>query len=695
MYFNKKYIYKIISKFFSICKTQDWEWTYDNPNFEAKDIKWHALTKKIISINVGTSDIWFRPKLKLNNNWYILCIFHNGFNRSAYGFFKNGIFGHSQGRLVSSGKRRFRVIKNLKGESPLLCISNLEKDLKIKELTLYPIPFFYAFMRINRRLRDFKDKFEINSQNKSLLWRTYNKALNISFSKSKIISYFRWIKDIEQPFLKRYYKKDNNFSSYFSLQLVEDLNYVKNYKWVIPVKKNDLIPKWSFYFFYKSIQKNKNCLILYADEDCIKSSGERYNPNFKSLWNRELFISNENFGNSWIISTEIWNKALDESRKYTSKRDFKIVLFLCVYLCESYKKKTNNIHHLPIIGYHNAQDYNGNNLSVSRNDYQIFLQKFLSKKWSDLGNFKKVEINKSNTGYKLIWESPKSPIISILVPTKDKLSLLKSCINSIYEYKCGIDFEIILIDNNSKDKKTLNFYKNIKNNLNYENIKLLQYLDVFNYSKVNNFASQYAKGEVLLFLNNDVEFISSNWGYELYSNAIRPQIGCVGSKLIYPNGTIQHAGVTLGINGTAGHSHKYFNKDQMGYQNRITLNQEISAVTGACMAIEKSKFLKIGMFDEKYLKINFSDLDLCLKAMKNQLKNLYLPEVLAIHHESATRSVTKGYQSLSSNYEKMIIKHRWKKLLNNDPFYSPYLTLSNESFAISLRKILHKDLTEI
>ena len=188
MYFAKEFFDKLIYRFFSICKTQEWEWTYENPYSKDKHIKWYELNNKVISINFGTSDLWFRPKVKLEKSWYILSIFHYGFNRSAYGFFKNGRYGHSQGRLVSSGKRRFRVIKNLKGESPIFCLSNLEKDFEIKELTLYPIPFFYGLIKIKRRLNDFNDKLKINAKNKPLLWRTYNKALKDTFSNADNIN---------------------------------------------------------------------------------------------------------------------------------------------------------------------------------------------------------------------------------------------------------------------------------------------------------------------------------------------------------------------------------------------------------------------------------------------------------------------------------------------------------------------------
>ena len=250
-----------------------------------------------------------------------------------------------------------------------------------------------------------------------------------------------------------------------------------------------------------------------------------------------------------------------------------------------------------------------------------------------------------------------------------------------------MQFEIIIIDNNSSEYRTNQYYKKIQDGPLGEIIKIVKYKKSFNFSKINNYVFDLAKGDVLLFLNNDIEFVCNDWALNLYSNAIRPQIGCVGSKLIYPNKTIQHAGVVLGISGTAGHIHKYFRKDENGYQNKINLTQEISAVTGACMAIKKSTFKEIGMFDEILFKVNFNDVDLCLKSMQYGFKNLYVPEVLAIHHESATRSTTKGYKTLSNEYEKISLKKKWAKIIKNDPFYSPYLTLINEDLSLSYRKL--------
>ena len=686
MVFSKNILTNFLKRYFSIYSKGDWEWTLDDPFINKNNTKWMVLKEKYIPINIDRNKVWFRLKRNLKKQWYVLCIFHLGLNRFTFGSLKNGEYGFQQGRLVSSGKKRFRVVKINKGKPLILCLSNLQEDLQIKELLIYPIPAFIAWIKIKNRLKSFSKEFKINFNNKPLIWKSYNKALASTVSKFKVAKYSTWIKRVEEKYLIKNQKFDKNYSKYFSLQKFGEFDFVNNSDWVILLKENDIIPNWSYYFYHKLISEKDDCLIIFSDEDFIDSSGKRYNPNFKSEWNRELFLTNPNFGNSWVISAKIWNQAIEISKQYNKTNDFNIVLLICVYLADKYLNKKSRIYHLPIICYHSKTNYFKKFLNTPNHDYSLFLREFISRRWKNLGKINDLKINKFNTGYKLFWSVPKSSLLSIIIPTKDKLTLLKKCVDSIFKIKCGIKFEILILDNKSENRNTYDYYELLKNKFpNIINIHKYNY--EFNYSRINNYAYQFTKGEVLLFLNNDVEFISEDWGLDLYTNATRPEIGCVGSKLLYPNKTIQHAGIILGIHGIAGHAHKYFRSDQKGYQNRISLCQEVSAVTGACMAIAKERFNKIGMFDDKHLKVNYNDVDLCLRAKKFGFRNLYLPEVLAIHHESATRSITKGYQSLNNEYEKMILKKRWKKFLQNDPFYSPYLTLLNEDFSLSYREI--------
>ena len=683
MIFYKNNLLKFLTFKFSNFEKYSWSWTYTNPYGEENIVKWQSLNNGIIKVNIDKNKVWLRSNRKFRKGWYFLCINHIGLNRFAYGSIKNGKNLYSQGRLLSSGKKRFRVFRIIKKENPILCISNLQNELDIKVLTLFPIPSFYAWIKIKNRIKSLIKETDIILQNSSSTWSLYNRTLSKTKSKFNIPTYSLWIEKVEKLILKRNIKFEKNYSKYFSFQKVGKLEFEKEKKWVIPITDNDLIYKSNLNIIWNYLKKNKNCLLLFTDEDCIDNSGKRFNPNFKTSWNLEMFLSNPNFGSSWIISTEIWNAALEISKDFNKNNDFKIVILICVFLCET-NRDNNTIQHLPLVCYHSKQKYLVESSKLPNDTYASFIKKFLKSKWTNLGNCKEVKINKFNTGYKFFWSVPKDVLLSIIIPTKDKVSLLKNCIHSIQSLKCGVNYEILIVDNHSKNKDTLKYLKYLKNNFHHK-IKVYKYNRSFNYSKINNYAFSFAKGDVILFLNNDVEFISSNWGYELSSNALRPRIGCVGSKLLYPNNTIQHAGVVLGIHGTAGHSHKYFRENDHGYQNRISLCHEVSAVTGACMAISKEKFKNIGMFDDKFFKVNFNDVDLCLKSMELGYRNLYMPDVIAIHHESATRSITNGYQSLSSDFETLMLKRRWKKFVQNDPLYSKYLTLSDENFSLSYR----------
>ena len=683
MIFYKNSIFKFLRSKFLFFDRYSWDWTYNDPYNKGNIVKWNALNEEIIKVNIDKNKVWLRSKRKFKKGWYFLCIHHIGLNRFAYGSIKNGKNLYQQGRLISSGKKRFRVIRIYKKQYPLFHISNLQNELDIRVLTLFAIPSLYAWLKIKNRLKSLIKENNITNMSKFLIWGLYNRTLSNTRSKFKVPTYSVWIEKVEKNILKINQKFEINYSKYFSLQEEVKLDYVKDKKWVIPIRNNDLIPEWNFSVTYNYLKKNKNCQILYTDEDSIDNVGKRFNPNFKTKWNLEMFLSNPNFGNSWIVSSEIWNKALKILDNYNEVKNLNTLIFICIYLCESHQDN-NNIHHLPLVCYHSNKLYLDESNDIPTYEYANFIKKFLNDKWINLGYCQEVKINNSNTGYKLSWAVPKSSLLSIIIPTKDKVTLLKNCIKSIKTCNCGISYELLIINNNSKKRGTLNYLENLEKNYSNE-IKVIDYKGNFNYSKINNYAFNFAKGNVMLFLNNDVEFLSPNWGYELFSNAIRPRIGCVGSKLLYPNKTIQHAGVVLGIHNSAGHSHKYFRSNDNGYQNRISLSHEVSAVTGACMAVSKEKFRKIGMFDEKLFKVNFNDVDLCLKLMEQGYRNLYIPEVIAIHHESATRSVTKRYQSLSSDFEKLMLKRRWKKFLENDPLYSQYLTLLDENFSLSYR----------
>ena len=243
------------------------------------------------------------------------------------------------------------------------------------------------------------------------------------------------------------------------------------------------------------------------------------------------------------------------------------------------------------------------------------------------------------------------------------------------------NYEILLMDNGSDDPEALAYFAEQAQTPNF---RVIRDDSPFSYSAINNLGASQATGDVLCFLNNDIEVISHDWLEELVSQACRPGIGAVGAKLLYPNTTIQHAGVVLGIGGWAGHAHKGFSLYAHGYVGRASLASNFSAVTGACMAVQKKHFDQAGGFDEVNLKVACNDVDLCLRFAEMGLRNLFTPHALLFHHESATR----GYEDTpekKARFQKEVdyMWKRWPVMMANDPAYSPYLSLDHEDFGLA------------
>jgi len=285
--------------------------------------------------------------------------------------------------------------------------------------------------------------------------------------------------------------------------------------------------------------------------------------------------------------------------------------------------------------------------------------------------------------YKVEHKIIGTPLVSIIIPFKDHPELLTMCIESILEKTTYENFEVIGISNNSKETTTFDEMERLES-LDVR-IKFYEYNVPFNYSAINNYAVKtYAKGEHILLLNNDIEIITKDWIESMLEHSQRKNIGAVGAKLFYPNDTIQHAGVIVGLSGVAGHSHKYFPGDSHGYFGRLAIIQNISAVTAACLMIKKPLFNEIEGLNENELKIAFNDVDFCLRIGELGYLNVYTPYCEAYHHESISRGLEDTVEKkmrFKSEVEYMQKQHK-KILLDGDPFYSPKLTLDYEDFSL-------------
>jgi len=269
--------------------------------------------------------------------------------------------------------------------------------------------------------------------------------------------------------------------------------------------------------------------------------------------------------------------------------------------------------------------------------------------------------------------SDKLNLVSIIVLTKDKSDYLSKLINSILTKTTYNNYEIIIVDHDSIEKETLQLFKSYSENT---KIKIIKYFGEFNFSLMNNLASKKVNGSYLLFLNNDIEILENNWIERMMYFAKQSNIGIVGAKLLYPNISVQHCGIAVGIYSTTGHFQRGIDENDPGYMNTARNPREILAVTGACMLIAKSKFEEIQGFNEKF-KVIFNDVDLCLKLYSKGYTNMVLNDLKFLHHEKVTRK-----NILTSEKDNLNIKLFWKtwgKYVRNDPYFNKHFSRNSEN----------------
>jgi GT2 family glycosyltransferase len=272
--------------------------------------------------------------------------------------------------------------------------------------------------------------------------------------------------------------------------------------------------------------------------------------------------------------------------------------------------------------------------------------------------------------------------VSIIIPTKDKADILKKCLESIFQYTHYSNFEVLVVSNNSKENSLFDLLKEYSSKY-PDRFKYFEHNILFNYSELMNYAVTKVSGDILLFLNNDTEIIHEGWLEEMLGQAERESMGAVGCKLLYPNDTVQHAGVVVGLGGAAGHLYVGEDRHALGYFCGLSSINNYSAVTGACMMCRKAVFEEVSGFD-KNLSIEFNDTDFCLKLIEKGYYNVYLPQVEVYHHESLTRGYSQATTESTkvSSLEGQIFISRWKKYIEYDPFFSIHFSKKDSNFRL-------------
>lgn len=421
----------------------------------------------------------------------------------------------------------------------------------------------------------------------------------------------------------------------------------------------------------KLLNDHQEADLIYSDEDKINPEGKRIEPYFKPDWSPDLFLSYNYICHFAVCRKKILDKIKGFRKGFEGSQDYDLLL--------RFTEKTDKIFHIPKVLYHwrqikgSAATFHKEKITHIENTIRA-LKDALKRRKIEADVEKGIHFDQFES-YRVRRKIKGSPLVSIIIPMRDMVSFLKRNLRGIEEKTDYKNYEVIIVDNNSREKETLDYFKTLKEK---DNIRIIEYKDEFNFSKINNFTVKKAKGEHILFLNNDIEAISQGWLAAMLEHSARKEVGAVGAKLIFPNDTIQHAGTVLGLGGVAGHSHKHFPADSNGYFGALNTIRNYSAVTAACLMTKKKVFEEVDGFDEIHLSVAFNDVDLCLKIREKGYLVIYTPFSALYHFESKSR----GYD-LNPD-EIMYMKNRWGKILFSDPYYNPNLTFDSEDFRIKI-----------
>jgi O-antigen biosynthesis protein len=405
--------------------------------------------------------------------------------------------------------------------------------------------------------------------------------------------------------------------------------------------------------------------LLYSDEDKLTGDGARVEPFFKPDWSPDLLLS-MNYITHFAVYRRSLLQAIGGFRPgYEGAQDYDLLL--------RFTEKTDRIAHIPKILYHWRMSFSSAAGSAGAKLYASESgRRAIKDALKRRGHNASVEVL-SPGRYRARFEIHKSPLVSIIIPTKDQARLLQQCVASIEAKTSYHPYEIIIVDNNSTEPEMLHCLGALS-----ERHRVLRYPQSFNFSAINNFAVGQAEGEHLLFLNDDTQVIGGDWLAALVEQAQRPEVGAIGAKLLYPDNRIQHAGVIVGIFGGAGHAFRKLPNNRTSYFDLADLTRNCSAVTAACMMVPRKVFSRVGGFDEE-LKVVYNDVDLCLRIRKQGYLVLYTPFAVLYHFESATRG------RLRPTKEEELFNRRWGDAIRlRDPYYNPSLTLTREDWSLKL-----------
>lgn len=492
----------------------------------------------------------------------------------------------------------------------------------------------------------------------SLLNQSYeNFEICIADDNSTLEETIETLKEYEKnEKIKITYRKENGMISKASNTALKSAKG----EFIVLVDNDDTIEKDALYYIVEALNNDKTIDMIYTDEDKLDFKGRPMEPHFKPDYSPDTFMGVNYICHLTCLRKEIVDKIGGFRSEYDGSQDYDLFL--------RFTEKTNNIHHIDKILYHWRQTKTSTAGYLGNKSYAYIAGKKALEDALKRRNIKGKVLDNPKVSTYLIKYENENELISIIIPIKDKAKITKRCIDSIYEKSTYKNFEIILVDNNSEEKETFDMIKNYEEK--YENFKSIRLECEFNYSYINNEAVKVARGDYLLFLNNDTEVMSEDFLEWMLGYSRLEHSGCVGIKLLYPDKLVQHAGVVLGYGGVAGHIYVTAAYTDNGLFGRLAMPYDYSAVTAACLMIKKSKFNEINGFDEK-LKVALNDVDLNLKALNKGYYNVCLSNIEMMHYESKSR----GYEASEEKHKRYLseqeyMKNKWNKILEKDKFFS-------------------------
>ncbi len=445
---------------------------------------------------------------------------------------------------------------------------------------------------------------------------------------------------------------------------------------IILADHDDAMTRDALYECAKAIHDHPRCQVLYSDEDKMDmDGGALFDPHFKPDFNPDLLCSVNYICHQFVVKRELVEQVGGLRKEFDGAQDYDFI-FRCT-------EKADQIYHIPKVLYH----WRCHQDSTASNPHSK-MYAFEAGARAIMEHYKRLEVPALRVEkgvdygiYHTIFRIQGQPLVSVIIPNKDHHKDLDLCIRSMITKGTYKNLEFVVVENNSTEAETPVYYERIQKE--FPQVHVVDWAREFNYAAINNFGVSHAKGEYLLFLNNDTELIAENFVEEMLGFCQRDDVGIVGAKLLYQDDTIQHAGVVVGFGGVAGHTFIGLHKAENSYFHRAMCAQDYSAVTAACMMSKRFVFDKVGGFSEEFA-VAFNDIDYCMKVRNLGKLVVYAPYALLYHYESKSRGLEDTPEKVARfNREVARFARKWPDILKNgDPYYNPNLTLRKSNFAL-------------